>query len=59
MITKFKDITMYKSIEEDGSVAFDIYPVNRRAQYIRIAIAGIGFLDGDIRNIEVIGVDVI
>jgi hypothetical protein len=59
MITKFKDVTMYQSIEEDGSVAFDIFPPKKRAQYIRVSSGGIAFLDEDSREIEIIGVDII
>lgn len=58
MIIKFKDVKMYQSSEESGSVAFDIYPSNKKGQYLRIAPIGIGFLDGSSENIKIIGVDI-
>jgi len=59
MITTFKDVNMYRSIEEDGSVAFDIYRSNKSGEYFRITPDGIRFLDGRIGGIEIIGVDLV
>jgi len=57
MITTFKDVNMYRSIEEDGSVAFDIYRPNKSGEYFRIAPDGVGFLNGIVGDIKIIGVD--
>ena len=56
---QINNVVMYKSIQEDDNVAFDIIRKDISRDYFRIGSRGMNFLRATNSTLEIIGVDMV